>query len=90
MRRIAQVLSVRDASVMAKSARKRYRITGLRRMAGLLGAACVWWLAWCCACGVRDSIISEQPGVVLAVHQDDFSGFTCIGSRELRMRKRGG
>ena len=32
-----------------------------------------------CARGVRDSIISEQPGVVLAVHQDDVSGFTCIG-----------
>ena len=34
-----------------------------------------------CARGVRDSIISEQPGVALAVHQDDFSGFTCIGYR---------
>jgi hypothetical protein len=34
-----------------------------------------------CARGVRDSIISEQPGVVLAVHQNDFSGLTCIGSR---------
>ena len=34
-----------------------------------------------CASGVRDSIISEQPGVALAVHQDDFSGFTCINYR---------
>ena len=31
--------------------------------------------------GVRDSIISERPGVVLAVHQDDFAGFTCISCR---------
>ena len=52
----------RGLSVMPKSAKKGYRITGLRRMAGLLGAvACV--IARCC---VRDSIISEQPGVVLA------------------------
>ena len=35
-----------------------------------------------CARAVRDSIISEQPGVVLAVHQDDFSGLTCVGRRE--------
>ena len=35
-----------------------------------------------CARGVRDSIISEQPGVVLAGHQDDVSGLTCIGYRE--------
>ena len=34
-----------------------------------------------CARDVRDSIISEQPGVALAEHQDDFSGFTCIGYR---------
>ena len=34
-----------------------------------------------CARGGRDSIISEQPGVVLAVHQDDFSGLTCISYR---------
>ena len=34
-----------------------------------------------CARGVRDSIISEQLGVALAVHQDDFSGLTCIGYR---------
>ena len=34
-----------------------------------------------CVRGVRDSIISEQPGVILAVHQNDFAGFTCIGWR---------
>ena len=28
------------------------------------------WLAWWLG-AVHDSIISEQPGVVLAVHQDD-------------------
>ena len=38
--------------------------------------ACV--VARCCVCVMHDSIILEQPGVVLAVHQDDFSGFTCI------------
>ena len=41
--------------------------------------ACV--VARCCVCVVHDSIISEQPGVVLAVHQDDVSGLTCIGYR---------
>ena len=34
-----------------------------------------------CARGVRDLIILEQPGVVLAVHQNDFSRLTCIGYR---------
>ena len=34
-----------------------------------------------CARGVRDSIISEQPGVVLAVHQNNFSRLTDIGYR---------
>ena len=41
--------------------------------------ACV--VARCCVCVMHDSIISEQPGVVLAVHQDDFSGLTCISYR---------
>ena len=35
-----------------------------------------------CVRDVLDSIISEQPGVVLAVHQNDFAGFTCIGYRK--------
>ena len=43
--------------------------------------ACV--VARCCVRVVRDSIISEQPGVALAEHQDDVSGFTCIGYRGL-------
>ena len=63
---------------MAKSAKKGYRITGLRRICAD-AVACV--VARCCVCVMHDSIISEQPGVVLAVHQDDFSGFTCIGYR---------
>ena len=33
--------------------------------------------------GGRDSIILERLGVALAEHQDDFSGFTCIGYRRI-------
>ena len=50
-------------------------------------------VARCCACAGRDSIISERPGVALAVHQDDFSGLTCIklalfwGVRRLALHK---
>ena len=40
---------------------------------------CADAVARCCVYVMHDSIISEQPGVALAEHQDDFSGLTCIG-----------
>ena len=71
------VLHIFDVSVMAL-----LKVRIFDRMDNNFGwIVRMLWLAWWLG-AVHDSIISEQPGVVLAVHQDDFSGFTCIGWRE--------
>ena len=50
-----------------------------------LGAVCTWWLAWLLGAvhvvGVIQLSRSSQASSWLE-HQDDFSGFTCIGYRE--------
>ena len=69
----------RGLSVMAERARERYRITRLRRMAGLLGAvACV--IARCCVRVVFVIQLSRSSQALSWLeHQDDVSGLTYIG-----------
>ena len=62
----------------SRSAKGRYRITGLRRI--FADAALVWWLGAVHVVGVIQLSRSSQASSWLE-HQEEFAGLTCIGYR---------